>query len=119
MSCLDQAVSNGKGIAEDCQHFLWIWKKSQTESKANQQKAIEACPREDAEKNAADCVALYDKPLGADNKLIPCMLDYRLNIDNGACDRYRGVDIFIVFVYVPFGSILELDIQYRSIIEDD
>ena len=103
MSCLDQAVSNGKGIAEDCQHFLWIWKKSQTESKKNQEKAIEACPREDAEKNAADCVALYDKDLGADNKLIPCMLDYRLNIDNGACDRYNGFcKIFILNFYLEF-----------------
>ena len=97
MSCLDQAVSNGKGITRDCQHFLWIWKKSQTESKINQQKLMEVCPLEQTQKKAADCAHHYNEPLGSANKLIPCMLDYRLNIENGACDRFLSLISSVVF----------------------
>ena len=77
INCFDLAVSNGKVVDPDCEHFLWIWKKAQTESALHQQVAVQKCPKEVAEDVAKECVKNYDMELGADNKLIPCLMDFR------------------------------------------
>ena len=42
-NCLEQAASNGKLVDDDCQHFLWIWKKSQTANPHIQEMAMTNC----------------------------------------------------------------------------
>jgi len=44
-NCLEQAAARGKLIDEACQHFLWIWKGSQTQNPHIQQEAMEVCPK--------------------------------------------------------------------------
>ena len=38
-----QAVSQGKPLGEECQHFLWTWKNAQTKNPSHQEKVKEAC----------------------------------------------------------------------------
>jgi len=92
-NCLEIASSEGKLVDEQCQHFLWIWKHSQTESGEIQKLVSQKCPKDVTSKIASECTHHYDEPFGAENKLIPCLMDYRLEITEDASCRSYLTDI--------------------------
>ena len=69
-------------------------------SPAQQELAMRKCDRDMVEDKAKDCLEYYDKPKGEDNKIIPCLLDYRLDIDakeHGECQRFLTDVSLVVF----------------------
>ena len=58
------------------------------------------CDRDMVEEKAKDCLEYYDQEKGENNKIIPCLLDYRLDIDpkeHGECQRFLTDVSLVVF----------------------
>lgn len=85
-NCLEIAVSEGRLVDEQCQHFLWIWKLAQTENADIQKHVMDKCHKDKVAKVAGDCLSHYDEPVGKGNKLIPCLMDYRLQLEDSSFD---------------------------------